>query len=118
MFNFFFPQKLILLVLLVVIVACSYGLPARGGYLTSSEEIGLEAYTNAKAALRRSRQSDGSGGYYYPSYDYANPFYGGIRRRDVVGQPGQGQQFEFQPIVKYKDTKTKRKKLFVPNLFG
>lgn len=111
----YFPQKLILILLIVVfMVACSFGLPARGGY-TSSEEIGLEEYSNARA-LRRSRQSYGP--YYYPDYGYYNPYFGGIRRRDVVAQPGQGQQFEFQPLVRYKDTKAKKKKLFVPNLFG
>lgn len=71
-------------------------------------EIELESFANAQA-LRRSRQN-----YNYSPYDY---FYS-IRRRDIAGQPGQGQQFEFQPIVRYKDTKAKRKKLFVPNLFG
>ncbi|KAL5287573.1 hypothetical protein ACFFRR_008451 [Megaselia abdita] len=109
-------MKLLLLLLTVILmVAFSYGLPTRSGYTTSSEEFGLESYANSRA-LRRARQSYGN--YYYPSYDYVNPFNDGIRRRDLAGQPGPGQQFEFQPIVRYKDTKAKRKKLFVPNLFG
>lgn len=112
----FFLQKSILLLLMVItVVAFSNGLPAKSEYSISSEEYELESYANARA-LRRARQSYGN--YYYPPYDYFSAYNGGIRRRDVVGQPGQGQQFEFQPIVRYKDTKAKRKKLFVPNLFG
>lgn len=104
---------MLLLFTATFIVAFSNGSQAR--YTTSSEEFGLESYSNA-IALRRARQSYGS--YYYPSYNYFNAYNGGLRRRDVAGQAGQGQQFEFQPIVRYKDTKAKRKKLFVPNLFG
>uniref|UniRef100_T1GL61 Uncharacterized protein n=1 Tax=Megaselia scalaris TaxID=36166 RepID=T1GL61_MEGSC len=63
-------SKLILILLIVVfMVACSFGLPARGGY-TSSEEIGLEEYSNARA-LRRSRQSYGP--YYTQTMDTTIP---------------------------------------------
>lgn len=106
---------MLLLLIVITVVTFSNGLPAKNGYSTSSEEFDLESYANARA-LRRARQSYGN--YYYPPYDYFNTYNSGIRRRDVDRQAVQGQQFEFQPIVRYKDTKAKRKKLFVPNLFG
>ncbi|XP_005177752.1 uncharacterized protein LOC101897557 [Musca domestica] len=44
----------------------------------------------------------------------------GKRRQDTdVSADGQSaNSVKFKPVVRYKQTKTKRKKLFVPNFFG
>lgn len=61
--------------------------------------------------------------YYYPSYiperpAYYRPVY--INRRDTDDNrlTEKGQKYKYTPLFQYKSTQSKRRKLFVPNLFG
>ncbi|XP_068147177.1 uncharacterized protein [Drosophila tropicalis] len=65
-------------------------------------------------------------GYYYVDDGYIAPVYGSTstnqRRHDPTysddSTSGLPNNVRFTPIVRYKQTRTKRKKLFVPNFFG
>lgn len=67
--------------------------------------------------------------YFYPSslnhrptyYDQQGPETSYINRRDAqesnrVGE--KGQKYKYTPLFQYKSTQSRRRKLFVPNLFG
>lgn len=67
--------------------------------------------------------------YFYPSslnqrpssYDRQGPDTSYINRRDAqesnhVGE--KGQKYKYTPLFQYKSTQSRRRKLFVPNLFG
>lgn len=63
--------------------------------------------------------------YYYPSslnpQDAPQEFDARLDRRDSDGQTAQlqnGNKYKYTPLFQYKSTQAKRRKLFVPNLFG
>lgn len=63
--------------------------------------------------------------YYYPSslnpQDELQELSPKLARRDSDGQTGQlqnGNKYKYTPLFQYKSTQAKRRKLFVPNLFG
>ncbi|XP_055838799.1 uncharacterized protein LOC129906869 [Episyrphus balteatus] len=78
----------------------------------------IDDYRNSR--LRRTYYTDDdlhrSGGGYYPSYQHYNsaPAPVPVRREDT----NIDRALKFTPLVRYKSTRTKRKKLFVPNLWG
>lgn len=59
--------------------------------------------------------------YYYPTV-YTRPAYyeSPINRRDTDDNriTEKGQKYKYTPLFQYKSTQAKRRKLFVPNLFG
>ncbi|XP_017077731.1 uncharacterized protein LOC108112401 [Drosophila eugracilis] len=61
-------------------------------------------------------------GYYYVDDGYIAPVAGSVgytRREDGNSESGAlPHNVKFSPIVRVRQTKTKRKKLFVPNFFG
>lgn len=60
--------------------------------------------------------------YFYPSSYNSRPAYyqSYINRRDTDDNriTEKGQKYKYTPLFQYKSTQSKRRKLFVPNLFG
>lgn len=60
--------------------------------------------------------------YFYPSSYNPRPAYyqSSINRRDTNNNriTEKGQKYKYTPLFQYKSTQSKRRKLFVPNLFG
>lgn len=60
--------------------------------------------------------------YYYPTPYNPRPVYfqSYINRRDTDDNriTDKGQKYKYTPLFQYKSTQTRRRKLFVPNLFG
>lgn len=60
--------------------------------------------------------------YFYPSSYNSRPAYAqsNINRRDTDDNriTEKGQKYKYRPLFQYKSTQSKRRKLFVPNLFG
>lgn len=61
--------------------------------------------------------------YFYPSYSQTRPVYYEptyINRRDTEDNriTEKGQKYKYTPLFQYKATQSRRRKLFVPNLFG
>lgn len=60
--------------------------------------------------------------YYYPTSYNPQPIYyqSYINRRDTDDNriTEKGQKYKYTPLFQYKSTQSRRRKLFVPNLFG
>ncbi|KAH8394846.1 hypothetical protein KR222_007899 [Zaprionus bogoriensis] len=58
-------------------------------------------------------------GYYYVDNGYIAPVPGSTKSQQRSLSTSYGEDgYRFAPVVRYRSTRTKRKKLFVPNFFG
>jgi len=124
------PQQLYSWIcLLVSIIICKvseakptyYDLDSYEAYDTDRYDSSSYALTYGKP-LTDNRLKKLNPGYYYVDDGYIAPVAasaGYTRREDGISESGAlPHNVKFTPIVRVRQTKTKRKKLFVPNFFG
>ncbi|EDW32263.1 GL11540 [Drosophila persimilis] len=119
--------------LLLSIIACKlsqcsakptyYDLDSYENYDTDRYDTGNSYALSYGKPLTENRLKKLNPGYYYVDDGYIAPVSTGTRpytrRQDANQQVGDlPSNVRFTPLVRVRETRTKRKKLFVPNFFG